>query len=70
MNHYRKMLAIAFGLCAWDSFAQNKADFQTIPNDAKPRVWWHWMNGNVTKTGIQKDLDWMKRIGIGGISKF
>jgi hypothetical protein len=70
MNHYRKMLAIAFGLCAWDSFAQNKADFQTIPNDAKPRVWWHWMNGNVTKTGIQKDLDWMKRIGIGGFQNF
>lgn len=70
MYHYRKMLAIAFGLCAWDSFAQNKADFQTIPSDAKPRVWWHWMNGNVTKTGIQKDLDWMKRIGIGGFQNF
>ncbi len=40
--------------------------FQTPPNVAKPRVWWHWMNGNITKEGIKKDLDWMSRVGIGG----
>jgi alpha-L-rhamnosidase/F5/8 type C domain/Glycosyl hydrolases family 2, sugar binding domain len=45
-------------------------DFQTPPNAAKPRVWWHWMNGNITKDGIQKDLDWMERIGIGGFHNF
>jgi alpha-L-rhamnosidase/F5/8 type C domain/Glycosyl hydrolases family 2, sugar binding domain len=45
-------------------------DFQTPPNAAKPRVWWHWMNGNITKAGIQKDLDWMQRIGIGGFQNF
>lgn len=28
--------------------------FITPPNTAKPRVWWHWMNGNITKEGIQK----------------
>ena len=22
--------------------------FRTPPDAAKPRVWWHWMNGNVT----------------------
>jgi hypothetical protein len=31
-----------------------------------PRTWWHWTNGNVTKEGITKDLEWMKRVGIGG----
>jgi hypothetical protein len=41
--------------------------FRTPPAAAKPRVWWHWMNGNITKDGIRKDLDWMKRIGIGGV---
>src|SRR5256885_3141309 len=40
--------------------------FLTPSNSARPRVWWHWMNGNITKEGIQKDLEWMKRIGIGG----
>ena len=24
-----------------------ETDFQNPPNDAKPRVWWHWMNGNI-----------------------
>ncbi len=45
-------------------------NFQNPPNEARPRVWWHWMNGNITKDGIQKDLDWMKRIGIGGFQNF
>ena len=44
--------------------------FQTPPDAAKPRVWWHWMNGNVTKEGITADLEWMKRVGIGGMQMF
>jgi hypothetical protein len=40
--------------------------FVTPPESAKPRTWWHWTNGNVTETGITKDLEWMKRAGIGG----
>ena len=44
--------------------------FQTPPDAAKPRVWWHWMNGNITKEGITKDLEWMKRVGIGGFQNF
>ncbi len=47
-----------------------KTSFQTPPNAAKPRVWWHWMNGNISKEGIQKDLDWMKNTGIGGFQNF
>src|SRR5665811_1519704 len=44
--------------------------FTNPPNSAKPRVWWHWMNGNITKEGIQKDLEWMERTGIGGFQNF
>ena len=44
--------------------------FVQPPNQAKPRVWWHWMNGNITKNGIQKDLEWMQRVGIGGFQNF
>lgn len=36
------------------------------PQSARPQVWWHWMNGNITKDGITKDLEWMHRIGLGG----
>ncbi len=28
------------------------------------------MNGNITKDGIQKDLEWMHRVGIGGFQNF
>jgi hypothetical protein len=44
--------------------------FQTPPNSARPRVWWHWMNGNITKDGIRKDIEWMSRIGVGGLQNF
>lgn len=47
-----------------------EAGFQTPPNSARPRVWWHWMNGNVTKDGIAKDIEWMSRVGIGGLQNF
>lgn len=45
-------------------------NFLNPPQSAKPRVWWHWMNGNITKEGIAKDLQWMKRSGIGGFQNF
>ena len=44
--------------------------FRDPPDSARPRVWWHWMNGNITKEGIRLDLEWMKRVGIGGFQNF
>jgi len=42
-------------------------DFRNPPDSAKPRTWWHWTGGNITKAGITKDLEWMKRVGIAGM---
>ncbi len=44
--------------------------FASPPNSARPRVWWHWLNGNITQTGIKQDLEWMSRVGIGGMQNF
>ncbi len=60
---------------AWMVPAQNAGDtllrgFQNPPDSAKPRVWWHWMSGNITKEGIKADLEWMKRVGIAGFQNF
>jgi hypothetical protein len=44
--------------------------FVNPDNAARPRVWWHWINGNITKDGIRKDLLWMKHSGIGGFQNF
>jgi (4-O-methyl)-D-glucuronate---lignin esterase len=47
-----------------------KQGFEDPPNGARPRVWWHWMNGNITKEGIKLDLEWMHRVGLGGFQNF
>jgi hypothetical protein len=49
---------------------QLASGFANPPNSARPRVWWHWMNGNITIDGIDLDLEWMKRIGLGGFHIF
>ena len=47
--------------------AQNdlsKTDFLNPPQSSKIHTWWHWMAGNITKEGITKDLESMKRQGV------
>src|SRR5208337_4004436 len=57
------------------ALAQSKTDplktgFENPPEGARPRVWWHWMNGNISKEGIKLDLEWMHRVGLGGYQNF
>lgn len=71
----RLIAAFSLMLACSSAYAQDTGDnvlkgFVTPPNTAKPRVWWHWMHGNVSKEGIAKDLLWMNRIGIGGFMNF
>ena len=40
------------------------------PQSARPLVWWHWMNGNISKEGIRLDLEWMHRVGLSGFQNF
>jgi hypothetical protein len=47
-----------------------KSGFENPPSGAAPRVWWHWMNGNISKEGIKLDLEWMHRVGLGGFQNF
>ncbi len=77
MNRICKVLitaAIIVGLSAQTDLvlAQSTGDaleqgFRNPPDSAKPRTWWHWTGGNITKEGITKDLEWMKRVGINGM---
>ena len=66
-------LAIFLGLGAAQAQEQPdplKSGFGNPPNGARPRVWWHWMNGNISKEGIKLDLEWMHRTGLGGFQNF
>ena len=53
-----------------ETLAQLEEGFANPPREARPYLWWHWMNGNITKEGIRKDLLWMDRVGIGGFHHF
>jgi len=44
--------------------------FATPPDAARNQVWWHWLQGNVTREGITADLEAMKRVGVGGAQIF
>jgi alpha-L-rhamnosidase/Concanavalin A-like lectin/glucanases superfamily len=44
--------------------------FSAPPREARARVLWMWMNGNVTADGITRDLEAMKRVGLGGALVF
>lgn len=69
---YRLALAwIALSLAARIAGADAlDAGFAAPPAAARPLVWWHWINGNVTKHGIEADLADMKRVGIAGVQMF
>ncbi len=65
------LLAVATG-AAWGQGSADKlkSGFENPPSGARPRVWWHWMNGNISEEGIKLDLEWMHRVGLGGFQNF
>jgi hypothetical protein len=65
-------LFLALAGCFLAAGRGEKADdlavgFHSPPDSAKPWTFWWWLNGNVTKEGITKDLEEMKRQGINGV---
>jgi len=74
---YSVLLSAAITLLLVDCKKDDKIEgialeqgFNNVPDAAKPRVWWHWMGGNVAWEGAKADMDWMTRVGIGGLQCF
>ena len=40
-------------------------EFAAPKGNARLQTWWHWINGNVSKEGIRRDLDEMADKGYG-----
>ena len=38
--------------------------FRTPPREAGVHVWWHWLDGAITRAGISKDLEVMRAQGV------
>ncbi len=47
----------------WDLFVDP-------PDEARPRAWWHWLDGNADAEGAVADLEWLHRIGLRGVHMF
>src|SRR5580765_6470844 len=60
------VLALCLGcsLLGGDRLSQQ---FQKPPDEARPWVYWFWLNGNITEKGITADLEAMRRVGIRGV---
>jgi len=43
------------------------AEFKDPPSSSRPRAYWNWLNGDVTKEGLTRDLEEAKDKGLGGL---
>lgn len=46
------------------------AAFVDPPDEARPRAWWHWMDGNIDPAGVVRDITWLHKVGVRGIQLF
>ncbi len=46
---------------------QLKKGFETPPDSTRPATYWYFMSGHISKEGITKDLEAMKKFGIGEV---
>ncbi|NND08905.1 MAG: glycoside hydrolase family 2 [Saprospiraceae bacterium] len=79
-SHYRLLIIISFIFFSASSCTESKSDitiknslsieemnsnFQDPPDNLKPWTYYYWINNHVSKEGITKDLEAMKKVGIG-----
>lgn len=57
------LLPLAFA-CRQSRQAYDPNLFLNPPVEAGVHIWWHWMNGNITREGITRDLESMHEQGI------
>ena len=46
------------------SFNGLQNEFTYIPDSIQTSVYWYWLDGNISKEGVVKDLEAMKKVGI------
>lgn len=67
-KNLRWLAAVVMLICgsafAQDSIGTVEQNFKNTPGSQKLAVYWYWMNGNISKDGVVKDLQSMKEVGI------
>ena len=63
----KKLLSVLFISMAFvNALGQSVTEFANPGSEYRPWVYWFFNNGNLTKEGIDADLEAMHRVGIGG----
>jgi hypothetical protein len=68
--NYIVLLSFLFSLvlgCSDKNFDELKSGFQNPPDSAKPGVYWYFMDGNLSREEMTKDLESMKEVGISNL---
>ncbi len=74
MNKTVHIILLICYLSSWNVFQLypgtgiDSNNFKNPSEKTKVHAWWHWMDGNVTKEGITKDLESMAKQGIGQVT--
>jgi hypothetical protein len=61
------MFPLFFANCKTPSGDELKQGFLNPPDSVRPGVYWYFMDGNLSREGITKDLESMKAAGIGNV---
>ncbi|MCM1021864.1 MAG: glycosyl hydrolase [Muribaculum sp.] len=62
-------VALSLGACSsTDELAVMRENFVNPPETARPGVYWYFMDGNISKESLTKDLEAMKEAGIGYVT--
>lgn len=73
MKHLIRTLLLSLsvsGALAQTGKQVSETDFANPPQQARPSTYWEWMNGNISKEGLTKDLEYMKRANYGSAMIF
>ncbi len=58
------LLPLSCGRDANVGIAQIEEGFRNIPDSVRTAVYWYWMDNYISREGVVKDLEAMKRVGI------
>ena len=61
------VLALVIASCTHVPTDSLKEAFKNPPDSAKPGVYWYFMDGNLSREGMTKDLESMKEVGISNL---
>jgi hypothetical protein len=67
MNKLLKLLIFLVACCSASTGSAQTLEetFRNPPDQTRPWCYWYWINGNISKEGVTKDLEAMSRVGIG-----